>query len=298
MRRWLHILRNTLSGWSSDNAFQHSAAVSFYTLFSMAPVTIIAVGIAGFFLGRERAVHEFTQEMNAIVGKDSSKVIETTMAATRSHEGNLISTIVGAAILVVGATSVFSQLQDSLNEIWGVRAEPKRSGVAVIVAQRLISFGMVLTLCFILLVSLILTTVLTALIHNANGRLSVPAAIAEGVNTVVTLLVITLLFGSVFRILPDVQLRWRDVLGSAFFSAVLFTGGRYLIAVYLSHSTVASIYGAAGSLVALLVWIYYSCAIMFFGVEYAKARKLESGTPIRPKKHAVLIRTEYLSGGP
>lgn len=285
-----------MSGWNEDNVFQHSAAVSFYTLFSLAPVTIIGVGIAGFFLGRERAAEEFANQMNQLVGPGSSKVIYSTMNATRSHMGNVVSTVVGGVILLIGATSVFAQLQDSLNEIWGVRAEPKRSGLAVIVAQRLVSFGMVLALCFIMLVSLVLTTFLSAVIHNANGRLSVPPAMAEGINTAVTLLVITILFAAIFRILPDVQLRWSDVFGSALLTAMLFTGGRYLIAFYLSHSSTASIYGAAGSLVALLIWLYYSCAIMFFGVEYAKARRLHGGAPVRPKKHAVLVRKEVVQG--
>lgn len=296
MRRWLSILRTAASGWSADNVFQLSAAVSFYTLFSMAPVTIIAVGVAGLFLGKQRAANDLAHELGDLMGRGSTQVIDTTMHATRSHTGNIISTVVGIVILVVSATSVFAQLQDSLNEIWAVRAEPKRSGLAVIVFQRLISFGMVLTLCFIMLVSLLVTTFLSAVIHHANGRLSVPPAVAEGINTTTTIVVITILFAAIFRILPDVQLRWHDVLGSAFLTAVLFTGGRYLIAFYLSHSASASIYGAAGSLVALLFWIYYSCAIMFFGVEYSKARAAVYGVPVRPKKHAVRVRTEIVTG--
>jgi membrane protein len=295
VRRTFKVLVNAAKGWSDDNVFKHSAAVSFYTLFSLAPITIIAVSIAGFFLGRDAATQQFAAQMAEMVGKDSAKVIQTTVAASEAAHGNWVSTIVGLVVLLIGATSVFGQLQDSLNQIWGVRAEPARSGWMVMLFQRLISFGMVLTVGFLLLVSLMVSTVLQAMLHSANGKLTVPPAVAQGVDLVVAVVVITLLFAAFFKFLPDVVIPLRAVWGSAFLTSILFSGGRFLIALYLGHSNVASVYGAAGSLVALLVWIYYSCAIMFYGVEYLRASREADGMPVKPKKTAVLVRQELVA---
>ena len=295
MQRTLRIFVSAGKGWSNDNAFKHSAAVSFYTLFSLAPVSIIAVSIAGYFMGRDVATRQFAAQMSELVGKDSAQVIQSTVQASQAAHGNWVSTIIGLGVLLVGATSVFGQLQDSLNQIWGVRAEPKRSGWLVMLFQRLISFGMVLTIGFLLLVSLAVSTFIQSVLHTANGQLTVAPAIAQGIDLVVALGVITVLFAAFFKFLPDVILPWRSVWGSAFLTAVLFSGGRFLIALYLGHSNVASVYGAAGSLVALLVWIYYSCSIMFFGVEYLRASRLDEGGPIRPKKTAVLVREELVT---
>jgi len=292
VQRTLKVLIGAGKGWNDDNVFKHSAAVSFYTLFSLAPITIIAVSIAGVVLGRDAAAQQFAAQVGDLVGQDSAKMIQSTVQASEAAHGNWLSTVLGLGVLIVGATSVFGQLQDSLNQIWGVRAEPARSGWMVMLLQRLISFGMVLTIGFLLLVSLMVSTLIQAMLHSANGKLTVPPAVAQGIDLVIALGVITVLFAAFFKFLPDVVLPWRSVWGSAFLTALLFSGGRFLIALYLGHSNVASVYGAAGSLVALLVWIYYSCAIMFYGVEYLRASREEDGMPVKPKKTAVLVREE------
>jgi len=294
MRRWLRVLAAAAKGWNDDNAFQHSAAVSFYTLFSLAPLTIIGVGIAGMVLGKERAARQFSAEMTELVGAKGAEAIQATMAAAHSPHANLVSTVVGLILLLIGATSVFGQLQDSLNEIWSVRAEPRRSGLTVLLLQRLLSFGMVLTVGFLLLVSLILTTALQAMVRSADGGFTIPPMILQGIEFAVALAVITVLFAAFFKILPDVQLPWSGVWPAALLTAVLFSIGRVLIATYLAHSTVASIYGAAGSLVALLVWVYYSCTIMFFGVEFIRFDRADRGLAVKPKKMAVLTRREIV----
>jgi len=295
MRRWWRVLIAAGKGWSADNAFKHSAAVSFYTLFSLAPITIIALAIAGSVLGRQRAAEQFTAQMTQLVGADGAKTIQATITAVQSQPRNWLSTAFGAGVLLVGATSVFAQLQDSLNQIWSVRAQHRRGGLAALLLQRLISFGMVLTMGFLLLVSLMLTTVLETIVRSADGRLTVSPAALQAIDVIVALAVITALFAAFFKILPDVQLPWRGVWGSAFFTAALFSIGRVVIATYLAHSTVASIYGAAGSLVALLVWIYYSCAIMFFGVEITRFDRQDRGLPVQPKKTAVLVVQHVVS---
>jgi membrane protein len=294
VRRWFKVLLGAAKDWNADNAFQHSAAVSFYTLFSLAPLTIIGVGLAGLVLGKERATRQFSAQITQLVGKEGAQAIQATMDAANSLHANKVSAVIGLLILLIGATSVFGQLQDSLNEIWSVRASPRRSGLAVFFLQRLLSFGMVLTVGFLLLISLVLTTVLEVLMRTAEGGFTLPGPIIQGIEFLVALAVITVLFAGFFKILPDVQLQWREVWASAILTAILFSVGRLLIATYLSHSTVASVYGAAGSLVALLVWIYYSCSIMFFGVEIIRADRAQRHLPVKPKKTAVLIRHEIV----
>lgn len=280
--------------WARDDAFSHSAAVSFYTLFSLAPVMIIALGIAGFFLGQEAATGQLAGQLTQLVGKESAEFIQKTVETSTPRKEGWGATIVGVVVLLVAATTVFGEMQQSLNAIWGVTSKPSRSGWAVMLIQRLISFAMVLTIGFVLLVSLVLTTAVTALIKSTEGYLTVAPLVMRVSDTVLGLGVITLLFALLFKILPDVILRWRDVWRGAFATALLFVVGRYLIALYLGYSSVASSYGAAGSLVALLIWVYYSCAILFFGVEYSKACREAEGLKVYPKKTAVLIRKEIV----
>lgn len=298
MPRWLKVLFSAGKNWSADNAFKHSAAVSFYTLFSLAPITIIAVGIAGVVFGKDVAQKQFSTQMSQLIGQSSSEVIQQAMAANELEEKGWMSTALGIGLLIVGATTVFGQLQDSLNAIWGVIAKPSRRGWMVIVVQRLISFAMVLTVGFLLLTSLVLSTAITAAIHLAEGWLAVPPWILRSADLVVGLMVITVLFALLFKVLPDVEVRWKEVWRGAFITAVLFSIGRFLIALYLGHSTIASTYGAAGSLVALLIWIYYSCAILFYGAEFVRAYRAVHNLPVAPKPTAVLVRREIVEGKP
>lgn len=195
--------------------------------------------------------------------------------------------------MIFGATTVFAQLQDSMNSIWGVRAKPTKSGCVILLLHRLVSFAMVLTMAFLLLVSLFLTTVLTSVTGRLVGEHSALLKVADLAGSFI---VITILFTLLFKAMPDVRLRWKDVLLGGAVTSVLFTLGRYLIALYLGHSTVASIYGAAGSLVALLVWIYYSCAILFFGVEFIRAYRHAHRLAVSPKETAVRVREELVPG--
>lgn len=294
--RWFKILGKTAKSWNEDGAFKHSAAVSFYTLFSLAPITIIALGIAGFFFGQEAATQQFSAQMNQLIGKGSAEMIQSAVASSQPQKRGWAATATGITLLVLGATTVFGQLQDSLNAIWDVRAKPSRSGWIVMLFTRLISFAMVLTVGLLLLISLILTTALSALVKMADGRFSIPPQIVQGADLIIALAVITVLFAMVFKIMPDVKLHWHEVWLGAFVTAILFSIGRVLIALYLSHSTVASVYGAAGSLVALLVWVYYSCAILFFGAEFIRAYCDDKGVDVPPKETAVRVREEIIEG--
>lgn len=298
MKRWTTILVNAAKSWNADDVFKHSAAVSFYTLFSLAPITIIAVTVAGIFLGKDTANRQLEQQITQLVGPASAEMIQSAAKASQSQGGSGISTAIGIALLVAGATTVFAQLQSSLNNIWGVRAKPSRHGWVVLLLQRLVSFAMVLTVGFLLLVSLVLSTVLTSTLGHFHGGLLGSDVALKAADLGVGLIVISILFALLFKILPDVILRWSDVWLGAVVTAVLFTIGKYLIALYLGHSTVASIYGTAGSLVALLIWVYYSCAILFFGVEFTRAYRLSHRLDVQPKPTAVRIREEIISDKP
>lgn len=281
-------------GWNNDNAFKHAAAVSFYTLFSLAPITVIALTVSGFFLGADRAGQELQKQMNALVGPASADLIQAAARASNRADGSWFATATSIALLVFGATTVFAQLQESFNQVWDVRTKPSKSGWVVLVVKRLLSFAMVLTVGFLLLVSLVLSTVITTALQHLGGTLLGSEKLLAAADFGIGLVVVTALFALLFKILPDVELRWKDVLISAVVTAALFTIGRYLIALYLAHSTVASIYGAAGSLVALLIWVYYSCAILFYGVEFTRAYRQVHKLKTIPKETAVLVREELV----
>ncbi|MDP3071453.1 MAG: YihY/virulence factor BrkB family protein [Opitutaceae bacterium] len=296
--RWLKIVFTAGKGWKDDNAFKHSAAVSFYTLFSLAPITIIAVGIASLVFGKEAATRQFSDQMGQLVGPASAELIQNTMEAGDVEDEGWLATAIGVVLLLVGATTVFGQLQDSLNAIWSVTAKPSRSGWIVMLAQRLLSFAMVLVVGFLLLTSLVLTTAFTAAVSLAGGWIPAETTVLRGVDFVASLALITTLFALLFKVLPDVKIRWREVWFPAFLTAILFNIGRFLIALYLGHSTIVSTYGAAGSLVALLIWIYYSCTILFYGVEYIRAHRLEHGLIIEPKDTAVVVKKQIVEEPP
>lgn len=294
MSTWPKIFWEAAKAWKTDNAFKHSAAVSFYTLFSLAPITIIAVTVAGIFLGREAAHQQLTDQLAALVGKASADMMQKAAEASQQEENSGWKTAVGAGLLLFGATTVFAQLQDSLNKIWGVRAKPSKRGWLLLLIHRLVSLAMVLTVGFLLLVSLILTTLLTSVLGRFGAAWSRSAVLLQATDVAVGLVVVTLLFAMLFKIMPDVRLRWRDVWIGAFVTAALFTVGRHLIAFYLGRSTVASIYGTAGSLVALLLWVYYSCAILFYGAEFTRAYRRAQGLKVMPKATAVQVREEIV----
>ncbi len=292
MKRWLRIFIAAAKGWNADNVFQYAAAVSFCTLFSLAPIMIIAVTVAGSFFGKDAATQQLEKQVAALTGPASIELVHAAVRATEATRTSAWSTALGAVLLLLGATTVFGQLQTSLNQIWHVRTRPSKSGWLVLVLQRLLSLAMVLTVGFLLLVSMVLSTAVATLVRHYGQTFFGSAALLKATDMGTGMLVVTILFALLFKILPDVRLRWRDVFLGAVLTAALFAVGRYLIALYLAHSTVASIYGTAGSLVALLIWVYYSCAILFYGVEFIQAYRVSYKLPVEPKKTAVLVHEE------
>jgi membrane protein len=283
--------------WLERNAFVHAGSLAFYTLFSLAPVVILAVSIAGVLFGTEAASGQVVAQLESVLGGDAARAIEEAVARSRPEVAGIVPTLMGALALAMGATTVFAQMQISLNRIWGVVAKPEKSGLAALVRTRVLSLTIVLMIGFVLLVSLLVNVALRAMIAYAEGWIVLPAPLLTAAEFVLSLLIITTLFAVIFKVLPDAVIEWQDVWIGAVLTALLFIVGRYVIAFYLTYAAPASAYGAAGSLVLVLLWVYYSSLILFFGAALTKARLLASGKPIVPRATAVRIKEEVLHEG-
>ena len=293
-RRGLALLKDTVDIWLSNYAFQHAGALAFYTLFSLAPLLIILIAITGAVFGEEAARGEISSQIGALIGSQAAEAVEGAVRRSRVGEEGLLPTVLGVAALLFGSTTVFAQMQASLNQFWGVVARPSRSGIVVFLMTRLVSLGLVLIIGFLLLTSFVISTSIAALLQFAEGWVPVSPLIVTVVDATVSLLIATLLFAMIFKVLPDVRLRWRDMWWGAFITALLFVGGQSLIAVYLTQTAPASTYGAAGSLVIVLLWVYYSSLILFFGAALTRASIRLRGDRIVPKAMAVRVKMEIL----
>jgi len=273
--------------WSEDKAPRLGAALAYYTIFSIAPLLVIAIAIVGFVLGKEAAEGGISQELSTIVGAKAAEGIQSTIASAGQHKGSGIwATILSTALLLFGASNVVVQLKESLNAVWDV-PNKESSGIWGFIRTRILSFAFVLGVGFLLLVSLLLSTFLAAAGKYMNGLLPM-SWVLQLLNLVISLGVITVLFAMIFKFLPDVKLPWHDVWLGAFITAVLFTIGKVALGLYLGRSSVASAYGAAGSLIVVLVWVYYSAQILFFGAEltqvYSRKEGAWKGTVKRSQK--------------
>jgi membrane protein len=293
-RRRYHLLRDAVDLWSARHAFQHAGALAFYTLFSMAPLVIIVVTVTGAVLGEEAVRGELSTQIEDVIGEQPARAVEEAVRQSRIEEAGVLPTLLGAGALLFGATTVFAQMQASLNQFWGVAAHPSRSGILVFLATRLLSLGLVLIIGFLLLTSLVLSIVVVAFVRYAEHWIPVPPLVVASVDLTLSVLIATALFAMIFKVLPDVRLRWRDVAEGAAITAFLFVVGQYLISLYLTTTAPASAYGAAGSLVMVLFWVYYSSLILFFGVAFTKVRILRRGARIVPKPTAVRMKVQIL----
>jgi len=285
------LFKKTIYKWIGENSFEHAAALAFATLFSLAPMLIILIGLTAIFFGREAVEGRVFGEIRAMVGTDGAATIQDILRKA-TFENKKTATLVGALLTLVGATGVFAQMKDALNQIWSVKPEPKTSDIVAFLKNRLISIAMLLVIGFILLVSMVISALLSYLGDTLGYYLPFPPWILLAINTVVSTAVITLLFAMIFKILPDVLLRWRDVMLGAAFTAILFTGGKFLIAYYIGNSTVTSVYGAAASLVVILLWIYYSSLILFLGASFIRVYTHQRGIKVYAAPHAVWVRHE------
>ena len=293
--RWWTITRDAVNLWLDCNAFTYAGSLAFYTLFSLAPVIIIAVSVIGLVLGENAAQGHIVAQLQDVMGREAAVAVEQAVARSRIEESGILPTLLGVAALLIGATTVFGQMQFSLNNIWGVAARPNRSSLLMLVKSRLLSLTVVLAIGFVLLVSLLLGVVLRAVLHFTHQFVPAVAALLSGTELLLSLLAVWLLFCAIFKVLPDVVLHWRDVVVGALVTALLFSIGRYAIATYLAYTATASTYGAAGSVVLILLWVYYSSLILLFGAAFTKIHLLARGRSIVPCNSAVLVRHELVT---
>lgn len=276
---WM-LVKDTFVQWSEDNPFQSAAALAYYTLFSMAPLLLIAIAFAGLVFGREASQNQIIGVIEDLVGVQSARAIQAIIeSAGQKLDSGFFATAIGAIFLLLGAGGVVGQLQDSLNAIWRVVPKTGR-GIVGFLQDRLVSYAMVLGVGFLLLVSLVISAVLTAVSDMVGGFLPITAATAHILDLLVSSAFITLLFAVIYKFVPDVRIAWRDVWIGAATTSLLFSVGKFLIGFYLGHSTVTSIYGAAGSLVTLLLWVYYSSLMFFFGAELTQVYATRYGSKV------------------
>ena len=286
----LSLFKQTASEWMADDAPSLGAALAYYTVFSLAPLMTIAIAIAGFFLGKEAAQGQIFDELRGLLGEEGGKAVEEMVqSANAQPTAGVVATIISVIMLLFGASGVFGQLQASLNAIWGVKAKPGR-GVLGMIKDRLLSFGFTLVVGFLLLVSLLLTAGMALMADWIGGLMPGSEALAFILNIVLSLSMITLLFATIFKFLPDAKIAWHDVWIGAFLTALLFTIGKFALGIYLGKSGVASSYGAAGSLIVLLLWVYYSSQILFFGAEFTQVYANRFGSRVAPADNAVPVQ--------
>ncbi|MEC5163792.1 YhjD/YihY/BrkB family envelope integrity protein [Janthinobacterium sp. CG_S6] len=263
--------------WLEHRASSKGAALAFYTLFSIAPILILVIAIAGFFYGPEAARGELLGQLRGLLGPQGAEAIQLVLAGASNHKEGRLATLVATALLLFGATSVFAELKASLDEIWQV-PPLKQGGVWDTLRTRLLSFGLVLVLAFLLMVSLVISAALAIVENYLNGLWSDAVFLLSLLSATISFAVIAALFAVIYKMLPRVRLSWRDVVIGALGTAALFTLGKYAIGVYIGNSGVASSFGAAGSMIALLLWVYYSAQIFFLGAEFARQYALQMGS--------------------
>ena len=283
------ILKKTASDWLEDQAPTLGAALAYYTVFSLAPLLIIAIAIAGLVLGQEAAQGQIFNQLRGLLGEESGKAMqEMVQSASAKPASGVTATLIGVVTLLFGASGVFGQLQTSLNTIWEVQPKPGR-GIWGILRDRILSFGFILVVGFLLLVSLLLTAGVALVAEWFGGMFPGMEILTQIVNFVLSLVIITLLFAMIFKFLPDAKIAWHDVWIGAFITALLFTIGKLALGLYLGKSGVESSYGAAGSLIVLLLWVYYSSQILFFGAEFTQVYANRFGSRVAPAENAVAV---------
>ena len=267
----------TVTEWFEHRDSSKGAALAFYTTFSIAPILVLVIAIAGLFYGQQAAQGELFGQLRGLIGPQGAEALQAILAGARNHEDGKLATIIAGVLLLFGATTVFAELKTSLDEIW--QLPPLKTGTLWdTIRTRLLSFGMVLVLGFLLLVSLVVSAALTVLEKLWQGYWSDTTMLLTALNWIISFLVIAAMFGVIYKMLPRIKLSWRDVVIGALGTAALFTLGKYAIGAYIGNSGVANSFGAAGSLIALLLWVYYSAQIFFLGAEFARQYALQIGS--------------------
>lgn len=288
------LIFQTIKDSVNDDVFKLSAALSYYTIFSLAPLLIIIIRISSLVYGKDAVEGKIFGQIRDFVGSDAALQIQQALQHFHTAGGGYIMTIIGVLTLLIGATAVFNEIQHSVNMIWKIRAKPKK-GILKLLVNRLLSFALIIGLCILLIISLTIDGLIQALNNRINFNISFQNLDSVYfVNLILMFIVLTLLFGIIFKVLPDAKITWKNVLAGAVVTAILFLIGKYFLSWYLSQNAAVNAYGAAGSLVLLLLWIYYSSVILFIGAEFTQVYALHSGKRIHPNKYAVFIDTKEI----
>jgi membrane protein len=286
-----NMLKLTYQGWKEDKASRLSAALAYYTIFSLAPMLLIIIAVTGFFFGQKDVVQsQVLNQIQGLVGVEGKDFVADLLDSASNPAEGILATIVGIVTLLFGALGVFNELHNALNTIWEVKEEETKGfleSIKKVIFSRLLSFSMLLGIGFLLLVSLVVSAALSAVQETVGNAIPVSEILLQIVNLIISIGVITVLFALIFKFLPDAEIAWRDVWLGAFVTAVLFSLGKFLIGLYLGNSAVASSFGAAGSLVLLLLWIYYSAQILLFGAEFTQVYANQFGSKILPEGEEV-----------
>ena len=284
------VLVQSFKNFATDKIPKYSAALAYTTVFSFGPLLVVIIFLCSIFFGQEATQGKIYGQMQQFVGKDAALQLQTIIQnATLSGKGNFAA-VIGIVTLLIGATAVFAEIQDSINSIWGLKAKPKK-GLWKIIRNRFLSFSVIVSLGFLLLVSLAVSTLIETLSDRLKaGFPDVAVVVFYILDLLISFLVITTLFAVIFKVLPDAKTKWKDILPGALASGILFMIGKFAISFYIGKSDVGSTYGAAGSLVILLLWVYYSAMILYLGAEFAKTWGDHKGTSIQPNDYAVVLR--------
>ena len=289
IRKVYNLFKSAGNAFIDDNCFKLAASLSYYTVFALGPLLIIIISLVGFFFGREATQGHIYPQINGLVGSEAALQIQDIIKNIQQSESSTTGAIIGAFVLLIGATGVFTEMQDSINYIWSVKAKPKKSWLKFLI-NRLLSFSLVIGIGFLLLVSLVINALLNAISVRLTRLFpEYDIDLYNSLNMIIMVVSITGLFAVIFKLLPDATISWKDALIGAVLTTALFLLGKLLISYYLGKANLGVTYGTAASIVILLIWVYYSALILYFGAEFTKMYAIQAGEGIRPKETAVFI---------
>ncbi|WP_293912634.1 MULTISPECIES: YihY/virulence factor BrkB family protein [unclassified Sphingobacterium] len=289
VKDFFSIIKTSAMGFINEDCLKYSASLAYYTIFSIGPILVLIISLAGVFFGQDAIEGKVFTEMKGLVGPSAARQIQEVIMNLKLSGKSNLALVVSIITLLIGATSVFGDIQNSINRIWHVRAKPKKGWVKVI-KDRLLSSSLVISLGFLLMVTLVVNGVILAFTDRLQRYFpDITVVLLDAINFSISFAVIFILFGIIFRALPDVKIAWRTVRSGAFFTAILFVIGRFVIGLYLQTSGTESTYGAAGSIILVLLWVYYTAAILYFGAIYTREYAAIKGIPIQPSDFAVHV---------
>ncbi len=286
--------KQVVTEYIADNVLKYSASLAYYTTLSLAPLLVILISVSGLLFGKEAMQGEVYSQISGLVGSEAALQIQATIQNVHLNKNTPFATAVSLGVLLIGATGIFNEIQDSLNKIWGLRQRSRQVWWKIF-TDRLISFSLILSLGFVLTVSLILNALVAALSSRLNNiMVGAGTSLLPLIDNVISFLFTTIMFATIFKVLPDAKIKWKDVLIGALITSFLFILGKFAIGYYLGKSDLASVFGAAGSVIIIMLWIYYSSAILYLGAVFTKVYASDFGGKIYPNDHAVFVKTEEI----